>query len=177
MYSSKLSISRRFSMSVTWNILCILPCSFNLMFTTLLKNQVECIFMALLSCRHLQASCWFSCDIISLTKGLPESFKFVSSWDLVPGFLRLHINDCFCLRGLNCTMTLSDLFMRWQACKSSGTTLTRVSDSALQILSSKRSSWISIGTAFSSIASRLLYWELVTALRSNWMILVSRWKL
>ena len=33
-------------MSVTWNILCILPCSVNLMFITLLKNQVECIFLA-----------------------------------------------------------------------------------------------------------------------------------
>ena len=27
--------------------------SVNLMFTTLLKNQLECIFLALLSCRHL----------------------------------------------------------------------------------------------------------------------------
>ena len=33
MYSSKFSISNRFSMSVTWNLLCILPCSVNLMFT------------------------------------------------------------------------------------------------------------------------------------------------
>ena len=52
-----ISLKRRFSMSVTWNILCIRPCSVNLMFITLLKNQVECIFLALLSCRHLYASC------------------------------------------------------------------------------------------------------------------------
>ena len=31
----KLSIPKRFSISVTWNILCILPCSVNFMFTTL----------------------------------------------------------------------------------------------------------------------------------------------
>ena len=140
MYSSKFSISRRFSISVTWNILCILSCSINLIFTTLFKNQVECIFLALLSCWHLWASCWFLCDILSLTKSLPENFKFVSSWDLLPRFLRFYINDCFCLRHLNFTMILSDLFMRWQACKSSGTTLTLVSDSALRILSSKTSS-------------------------------------
>ena len=126
MYSSKLSISRRFLMSVTWNILCILPCSVNLIFITLLKNEVECISLALLTCQHLQASCWFSCDILSLTKSLSENFKLVSSWDLVPRFLRLYINDCFCLRYLNFTITLS--------------TLTPVSDSALQILASKTSS-------------------------------------
>ena len=55
-------------MSVTWNILCILSCSVSLTFTTLLKNQVECIFLALLSCQHLYASRWFSRDILSLTK-------------------------------------------------------------------------------------------------------------
>ena len=164
-------------MSLTWNILCIFPCFVNLMFITLLKNQVQCIFLTLLSCRHLYASYWFSCDILLLTKSLPENFKLVSFWDLVPRFLRLYINDCFCLRHLNFTITLSDLFIRWQACKSSGTTLTPVSDSALQILSSKTSSWILAGTGFSSIVSRLLYWELVTALHSNWIILVSRWEL
>ena len=31
----------------------ILPCSGNLMFTKLLKNQIECISLALLSCRYL----------------------------------------------------------------------------------------------------------------------------
>ena len=33
-----------------WNILYVLPCSAILMFTTLLKNQIECIFLALLGC-------------------------------------------------------------------------------------------------------------------------------
>ena len=96
---------------------------------------------------------------ISKLPSLPKNFKLVSSWDLVPRSLRLYINDCFCLPHLNFTITLFDLFIRWQACKFSGTTLTPVSDSALQILSSKTSSWISAGKGFKSIISRLLYWE------------------
>ena len=83
----------------------------------------------------------------------------------------------FALRNSNFTMTLSDLLMRWQACKSSGTTLAPVSGSALQILFSKTSSWVFTGAGFNSIVSRLLYWELVRGLRSNWIILVSRWEL
>ena len=77
---------------------------------------------------------------------------------------------------LNFTITLPDFFMRWQACKYSRTTLTTVSDSALQILSSKLSSWISAGTGFNLTVSLLLYWELVTVLHSNSMVLVSRWE-
>ena len=117
--------------------------------------------------------------MLSLTKSLPKNFKLVSYWDLVPILLRLYINDCFWLQHLNFTITLSDLFIWWQACKSSGTTLTPVSDSALQILSSKTASWISAGTGFNSIVSCLVYWELVTVLHSNWIILVSRreWQL
>ena len=127
MHSSKFSISKWFSMSFAWNILHILPCSLNLSFTTLLKkNQVEWIFRALLSCRHLYASCWFSWDILSLTKSLPENFRLLSSWDLLPRFLRLYITEFFCLRHLNLNITLSVLFTRWQACKSFGTTFTNV---------------------------------------------------
>ena len=174
MYSSKLSISKRFSMSVTWNILYILPCSVNLRFTTLLKNQVEWIFRALLSCRHLYASCWFSWDILSLTKSLPENFRLLSSWDLLPRFLRLYRTEFFCLRHLNMTITLSVLFIWWQACKSFGT-FTPVNDKALQMFSSKRSSVISAGTGFNSIVS--LYWEFVTALCSSYVILVGKWEL
>ena len=95
-------------------------------------------------------------DILLLTKSLPENFKLVSSWDLVPRFLRLYIsyNDCFCLRHLNSTIiTLSDLFILWQACKSSGTTLTTVSDSAYKYYPLKTSSWISAGPGFNSILS------------------------
>ena len=97
MYSSKLFLSKRFSMSVTWNILWILPCSVNLKFTTLLKNQVEWIFWALSSCQHLHVSCWFSWDILSLTKSLPENFRLLSFWDLLPRFLRLYITELFLL--------------------------------------------------------------------------------
>ena len=46
------------------------------------------------------------------TLAYKKFFKFVSSWDLMPRFLRLYINDCFCLRHLNFTITLSDLFMQ-----------------------------------------------------------------
>ena len=82
------------------------------------------IFLAPLSCRHLYASCWFPWGIISLTKSLPENLNFESSWDLMPRFLRLRISDCFGSRHLNFIITLSDLFIRWQACGSSGKTLT-----------------------------------------------------
>ena len=42
-----------------------------------------------------------------------KSSKFVSSWDLVPRFLRfIYTNGCFCLRHLNFTITLPDLFMQ-----------------------------------------------------------------
>ena len=170
MYSSKLSISKRFSMSVTWNILCILPCSVNLRFTTLLKNQVEWIFRELFSCRHLHASCWFLWDKLSLRKRFPENFrllfpedfrllKSLGSWELSPRFLRLYILEFFRLRHLNLTMTLCDLFIRWQACKTFGTTFTPVNDKVLQKFSSKTSSVMSAGTGFNSIDSRLLYWE------------------
>ena len=151
MYSSKLSISKRFSMSLTWNILYILSCSVNLRFTTLLKNQVEWIFRTLLSCRHLYASCWFPWDILSLTKSLPENVRLVIYWDLLPRFLRLYITEFFYLRHLNSTITLSVLFIRWQTCKSFGTTFTPVNDKALQMLSPKTSSVISAGIALLSL--------------------------
>ena len=158
-------------MSVTWEILCIPPCFVNLMFTGLLNNQ--CIFLAALSCQYLSSMLVFMEHTLAY-KNLPKNLKFVSSWDLVPRFLCLYINDCFCLPHLDFTIILSDLFMWWQASKSSGTTLTSFSDSTLQILSSKTFSWISAGTGLDSVVSCLLYWELVTALCSNWMILVSR---
>ena len=136
MYSSKLSISKRFSMPVTWNILYILPCSVNVRFTTLLKNQVEWIFQALLSCQHLYESCWFSWDILSLTKSFPENFKLLSSWDLLSRFLRLYITEFFCLQHLNLTITLHFRFIQWQVCKSFGRTYTSVNYKVLQMFSS-----------------------------------------
>ena len=123
----------------------------------------------------------FILNLLSPTKSLPENFKFVSTLDLMPRFLRLYTNDCFCLWHLNLIITLSDLFMLWQACKSSETTWILVSDSALQILSLKhefqqKQEQDSAETGFISTVSLLLYWELVTALRSSWMILVIRWE-
>ena len=148
-------------MSVTWNILCILPCPISLSFAALLKNQVECIFLALLSCWHLYASRWFLWDILSLRKSLPENFKFKSSLGLVPRFLRFYMTDCFFLRQLNFIITPSDLFVLWQTCRYSGVTLTLVSDNALQTLGSKTSSCISASTRFTSIVSILLYWKFI----------------
>ena len=164
-------------MSGTLNILWIVLCSVSLTSTTLLKNQVECIFLALLICRHLYPSCWFSRDILSLTKSLSENFKFESSWDLVPRFVRLYITDCFCLRHLNFIITLSDLFIQWQVCRLSGATLTPISDNALQTLASKASSCISAGTGFTLIISFLLYREFVTTLHPSWIILLRRYEL
>ena len=159
-------------MSVTWNILWILPCSVSLMFATL----VEYIFLALLSCWHLYASLWFSKDILLLTKSFPENFKFENFWDLAPRLLCLYVTVCFYSHHLNFTITLSDLFILWQTCRSSGAMLTSVKDNALQTLASK-TSWISARTWFTLIISLLLYWEFVTALRSSWIILLRRWEL
>ena len=63
----------------------------------LLKNEVEWIFWALLSCWHSYASCWFSWDILSQTKSLPENFRLLSSWDLLPKVLCLYITEFFAL--------------------------------------------------------------------------------
>ena len=135
------------------------------MFTTLLKNQVECFSLALLSCQYLWASCWFPCDIHSLIIGLPGNFKSISFWDLVPRFLRLYIYD-------------SDWpFHAMTSLQILKTKVTPIIHKALQILSFKTPSWISAGIGFNSIVSRLLYWELVTALHSNWIFLVSRQEL
>ena len=164
-------------MSVTWNILWNLPWSVSLTFTTLLKNQVEYIFLAPLSCRHLYASYWFSRDIFSLTKSLPGNFEIESSWDLVLRFLCLYMTNCFCLQYLNFIITLPNLFILWQAYRPSGVMSTPVKDNAWKALASKTLSWISAGTGFTSIVSHLLYWEFITALGSTWIILLRRWAL
>ena len=143
----------------------------------IVKEQAEWIFRVLMSCRHLHASCWFSWDILSLTKSLPENLTFLSSWDWLPRFLNLYIAEIFCLQLLNLTITFSDLFIRWEACKSFGTTFTAVNDKSLKMFSSKTSSVMSVGTGFNSIVSLLLYWQFVTALGSSCIILVSKWEL
>ena len=132
MYFSKQT--KKFSIPVTWNIFCILPCSVNLVFTTLLKKRDECIFLTFLCCQYLYESCWFSWDILSLTKSVPESFKFVGSSDLLSRLLRLYISNCFCFNHVHFTITLANFFVRWQAYKISGTTLNPVSKRVLQTL-------------------------------------------
>ena len=144
--------------------------------TTSLKSQVECIFLLPLLFWHLYASCWFSWEILSLMKSLPENFYFVSSWDLVPRFWHLSNIRLFFLATFKFYYhsEKSELFMRLEACKFSGTRSTPVSHKASQRLAFKTFSCISAGTGFSSIVSLLLFWEFVTELRSNWMILVNR---
>ena len=115
MHFSKFPVSKSFLMWVTWEILWILPCSVSLTFTTLLKDQVECMFVALMSFQHLYSSYWFSRDILSLTKSLPKNFKIESSWDLMPIFLHLCMADCFCLCHWNFIITMSDLFILWHS--------------------------------------------------------------
>ena len=106
---------QKVSMSVKWNSLCILPCSVNLRFAILFNNWVRLIFLALLACQHLYASC--SWDILALTKSLPGNFRLISSWDLLPRFLRFCIIEFFCLRHFSLTVALSNLFIHWQVCK------------------------------------------------------------
>ena len=130
-----------------------------------------------LSCQHLYVSYRLSRDILSLRKSLPENFRLESFWDLLPGFLRLYITEFFCLRHLNLTMTLPNLFIRWQVCKSLQTTFTLVSDNAWKMFSSRTSSVILACTGFNLIVSLPLYCELVPVLRSGCMILVSKYKL
>ena len=56
-------------------------------------------FILALSSRWcLYAPWWFSWDILTLTKSLPENFRFISYWDLVPRFLGLCISYCLCLQ-------------------------------------------------------------------------------
>lgn len=114
MYSYKFSVSKRFSMPVRQNILYILPCSFSLTFTILLKNHVECNLLVLLSCRHLYASCWLSWDMFSVTKTFSENFKVKRFWNLVPRFLYLYVIDCFSLRHLTFFITLSERVLNYK---------------------------------------------------------------
>ena len=94
----------------------------------------------------------------------------------MPTFLRLYINYCFSniwiLLSLCATFSCDE-----KRATSQEERYTPVSDSTFQVLSFKTFSWISVETEFNSIGTLLLCWELVTSLRSNLMILVSKWKL
>ena len=172
MYSSKLSISKRFSMSVTWYILYILPCSVN--FHNIVKEPGRVSFPGTFELSAFIWSCWFSWDILWLTKSPPENLDYY-----VPEIYCLDIyvytKQNFFACNIWIWLSLSVLFIQWQVCKSFGTTFTPVNDKALQMFSSKTSSVISAGTGFNSIVS--LYWEFVTALCSSYVILVGKWEL
>ena len=127
-YTPKLSISKMFSMSTIWEILWIRPLSVNFKFTELLKNQVEWILLVDFNWRHLYANWWFSRDILSLIKSLPEN----RNCDRLPfKFFLLKRTFYLCLRHLNLTMTRFRFFKRRHECSCSGVTLTPVRDKAL----------------------------------------------
>ena len=176
-YSSKLSIPKMFSMSTIWEILWIGPLLVNFKFTELLKNQVEWILPAVFNWRHLYANWWFSWDILSIIKSLPENRNCDRSEDLPFKFFRLNRTFYLCLRHLNLTMTGFRFLKQWHECSCSGVTLTPARDKALQTSSSKISSPRLSGTGFISIVSLLWFWEFITAFLSSWTILCNRWLL
>ena len=165
--SFKLSTPKSFSMSIIWKILTGLLLSLSLTFTALFQNQVEWIFPAFLSWRHLYASWWFSWHMLSDMKSLPENFSWRRSSDLFRRFFRLTSTFCLSFLHLNFTITDSFFFKWWQACKLSGLTSCPVKESAWQMFSSSSSSLIDGGTGFTSTDSHWWYWALVIAFLSN----------
>ena len=122
--------------------------SLSLTFTAFFQNQVEWIFPAFLSWRHLYASWWFSWHRLSDMKSLPENFSWRRSSDLFRSFFRLTSTFCLSFLHLNFTITDSFFFKRWQACKSSGLTSCSVKESAWQMFSSSFSSLIDGRTVY-----------------------------
>ena len=170
--SSKLSMPRSFSMSIIWKILTGLLLSLSLTFTALFQNQVGWIFSAIFSWRNLYASWWFSWHMFSNMKSLPENFSCRRSSDLFRRFFRLTSTFCLIFLNLNFTISHSFFFKRWQACKSFGLTSCPIKHSALQMFGSNCSSLIHLGRGFTSTDSHQWYWDLVTALLSNWTTLL-----
>ena len=122
MYSSKLSISR--SSQCQWHEYFMYPSMFRQSNVYNIIEETGRMYLpgALELSTFISKLLVFMWHTLAYRKST-ENFKFVNSWDSVGRFLRLYINDCFCLGHLNFTMTLSILFMWWQACKSSGTKL------------------------------------------------------
>ena len=71
-------------------------------------------------------------------------------------------------------MTRSFFLMRWQACRSSGSTDVPVRDSAWHTDCFRTSSAISDGTELVLRVSLLVYWALFKLLHSNWVMRSSR---
>ena len=138
---------------------------------------MEWILPAVFNWRHLYANWWFSWDILSPIRSLPETHNCDRSEDLSFKFFRLERTFYLCVRHLNLTMTWLRFSKRWHECSCSGVTLAPVRDKALQIFSFKISSYKLSGTGFISIVSFLWYWEFVIAFLSSWIILCNRWLL
>ena len=115
-----------FPRSTILEILWIAPLSVSFKFTVLLKNQVEWILPSVFNWRHLYGNCWFSWDILSLIKSLPENRNCVRSEDLSFKFFWLKRTFCLCLRHLDLTMIRFRFLKWWHECSCSGVTLTPV---------------------------------------------------
>ena len=141
-----------------FDIYCIIP-------------ELEWIFPAFFSWRHLYASWWFSWHMLSDMKSLPENFSWRRSSDLFRRFFRLTSTFCLSFLHLNFTITDSFFFKQRQACKLFALTSCLVKESDLQMFSSSPSSLIDGGTGFTSTDSHRWYLALVNAFLSNWRIL------
>ena len=108
--------------------------------------------------------------MLSFTINFPENVNSVRSRLLFCKVLRFERTRCFFFLQLNFMITRSFFLMRWQDCRSSGSTDIPVSDSAWHTDCSRTSSAISDGTGLISGVSLLLYRALFKLLRSNWVI-------
>ena len=147
--SSKLSTSRRFSISITWWIFLGWLLSSSLTLTELFQNHVKWILPAFFNCLHLEDNWWFSWHMLSETKSLPEKFSWVRTSDLLLRLFLLIRMLRSCFLHLNLT----------------------IRDNALQMLFSRKPSPIDAGKGFISSDSQRCYWALLTAFLSNWTIL------
>ena len=110
--------------------------------------------------------------MLSEMKSLPEKLSWVRTSDLLQRFFLY-----FCFLHLNLAITKSLFFRQWHALRSSGFTSWLVRDNALQMLFSRTSSPVDVGTGFISSDSQWWYWALLTAFLSNWTILSVRKRL
>ena len=108
--------------------------------------------------------------MLLLMKSLPENFNWDSSNDFCWRTFLFIWTECFNFLSLNFKITLSLFFSRWHARKSSGVTSCPVRKIALHTVSSRALSQMSRGTGLSCRDSLWWYWELLTAIRSNWII-------
>ena len=112
--------------------------------------------------------------MLSFTNDFPENFNWVRPSLLFCKVVRFERTRYFCFLHLNFMITRSFFLMRWQACRSSGSTAIPVSESAWHTYCSRTSSAVWEGTGLISRVFLLLYWVLLRLFRSKWVIRSSR---